>query len=78
MMLAFVLINAEIGKEREVLKELRSMEGIKEANVVYGVYDLIAKVETGNKERLKEVVAWKIHNLNDVVSTLPIIVTKSV
>lgn len=42
---AFVLINSEIGAEEEVLNTLRSMESVKEAYIVYGVYDIIARVE---------------------------------
>ena len=45
MPIAFVLINAEIGSEADVLKELRKVEGVEEAYSVYGVYDVIAKVK---------------------------------
>ncbi|MEM2905906.1 MAG: hypothetical protein QW057_08640 [Candidatus Bathyarchaeia archaeon] len=43
--MAFVLINAEIGEEVEVLKALRKLENVKEAYLIYGVYDIIARVE---------------------------------
>ncbi|MEM3027772.1 MAG: Lrp/AsnC ligand binding domain-containing protein [Candidatus Bathyarchaeia archaeon] len=43
--LAFVLINAEIGEEAQVLKALRRIENVKEAYLIYGVYDIIARVE---------------------------------
>ena len=36
---AFVLINTEIGSEEEVATELRKLENVREAYVVYGVYD---------------------------------------
>ncbi len=39
---AFVLINAEIGSEDEVLKQLKSLPNVKESYVVYGVYDIVA------------------------------------
>lgn len=45
MPLAFVLLNAEIGDEVEVLKALKRLENVKEAYLIYGVYDIIARVE---------------------------------
>ncbi len=46
---AFVLINTEIGAEEEVVNELKKIPYIKEAHVVYGVYDIVAKVEYRGK-----------------------------
>lgn len=42
---AFVLINSEIGAEEEVLRNLKKFESVKEAYIVYGVYDIVARVE---------------------------------
>ncbi len=76
MPLAFVLINAEIGSEDEVLKELRKMPNVKESYTVYGVYDVVAKVEAETMDKLKEVVTWKVRRLNKVRSTLTMIVVE--
>lgn len=74
MPLAFVLINAEIGSEGEILKELRKMEHVKEAYLVYGVYDIVAKVEADTMDKLKEFTSFKVRRLNKVRSTLTMIV----
>jgi DNA-binding Lrp family transcriptional regulator len=74
--LAFVLINAEIGSEDEVLKEMKSVPYVKEAYVVYGVYDIVAKVEAESMDKLKEIVTWKIRRLPNVRSTLTMIVVE--
>lgn len=76
MPLAFVLINAEIGSEDEVLKELRKIANVKESYVVYGVYDVVAKVEAESMDKLKEIVTWKIRRLDKVRSTLTMIVVE--
>jgi len=75
---AFVLINVEPGNEENLLKDLKNIENIKEAYQIYGVYDMIAKVEAGNKEELKEIVAFKIRQLNNVRSTLTMIATEEI
>jgi len=76
MPVAFVLINAEIGGEEEVLKEIKKVEGVEEAHTVYGVYDIIAKIKAETMDKLKEVVTWHIRRINKVRSTLTMIVVE--
>jgi len=57
---AFVLINTEIGAEEEILDELKKVPNVKEAYVVYGLYDIVAKVEAESMNKLKEVISWRI------------------
>jgi len=77
MVLAYVLINSEIGKETELLKALKNIDGVKEVFNVYGVYDIIVKVEGKTVNELKEVVIAKIRQLNYVRSTLTMIVMEN-
>lgn len=77
MPLAFVLINTEIGTEDEILKALNKIANVKEAYLVYGVYDILAKVEADTMTRLKEVVTWKIRRLDKVRSTQTMIVMET-
>ena len=74
MATAFVLINAEIGAETEVLKDLKAITEVKEAHMVYGVYDIIARIETETMQDLKDSISWKIRRLDKVRSTLTMIV----
>jgi DNA-binding Lrp family transcriptional regulator len=76
MPVAFVLINAEIGSEEEVLNSLKSVEGVEEAYIVYGVYDIVAKIRADNMDKLKDVVTWHIRRLNKVRSSLTMIVVE--
>ena len=74
MAIAYVLVNADVGKENDVLRELKKTPSVKEAYFVYGVYDIVAKVETNDVRELKEVVVTKIRRLEYVRSTLTMIV----
>ncbi|MCP8310507.1 MAG: Lrp/AsnC ligand binding domain-containing protein, partial [Candidatus Methylarchaceae archaeon HK01M] len=74
---AFVLINADLGTERELLKELGKIEYVEEAHFVYGVYDIIAKISADSMEKVKETVAWNIRRLDKVRSMLTMIVIES-
>jgi len=69
-----VLINTEIGAEEEVVKQIKKLPAVKEAYLVYGVYDIVAKVEAETMDKLKEIVSWNIRRLEKVRSTLTMLV----
>ncbi len=70
---AFVLINAEVGNEQDLIKKLRSIPNVTEVHVVYGVYDVIAKVEADTMEKVKETITNSLRRLDNVRSTLTMI-----
>ena len=70
MPVAFVLINTEMGAENEVIKTLNKINDVKEAHVVYGVYDIIVKVEAKSSDELRNVITWSIRKQDKVRSTL--------
>lgn len=74
---AIVLINTDIGAEEEVLNQLSNLEGVKEAYIVYGVYDIVAKVEAETTEKLKEIVTSKIRKIPKVRSTLTMVIVET-
>lgn len=74
MVEAIVLINTDIGAEEDVLKELGNIEGVLEAYIVYGVYDIVAKVTAPSTEALKEIISSKIRKIDKVRSTLTMVV----
>jgi len=74
MPIAFVLINTEIGSESEVLAALKKIDAVEEAYMVYGVYDVVAKVKANTMDKLKEIVTWHVRRLDKVRSTLTMIV----
>ena len=71
---AFILINTETGSVRDVLKDLKKVEGVDEAFIVYGVYDIIAKVSAKSIDHLKEIVTLHIRRIDMVRQTLTMVV----
>ena len=71
---AYLLLNVETGTEEEMMRSLKLIEEVKEARMVYGVYDIIARVETVNMEEMKNVVNGRIRRLYRVRSTMTMIV----
>jgi DNA-binding Lrp family transcriptional regulator len=74
MPVSYVLINVEPGSEEEVLKEVRKVPNVKDCHRLYGLYDMIAKVEADSMDGLKEIITWKIRRLPGVRSTVTTIV----
>jgi len=76
MPLAIVLINAEVGSEDELLRELKNLNNVSEAYAVYGVYDIVAKVEAATMKELKEIITSRIRKLKNLRSSLTMMVTE--
>ena len=71
---AFLLISAVVGQEDQVIIDLQAIHEVKESYVVYGVYDVIAKVEAESMQHLKDVVGLRIRQLDSVRTTLTMVV----
>ena len=71
---ALMLLNTEIGSEADVLRELRKMANIEEALLVYGVYDIIVRIESSSMHELKQAVTWKIRKMDHVTATQTMII----
>jgi DNA-binding Lrp family transcriptional regulator len=67
---AYVFIECEHAKSKEVLDKLVKIGGVKEARIVTGPYDLIALVAASNFKVLGDVVISKIQLINHVKRTL--------
>ncbi len=74
MNVAFVLINTDLGADAEVGEALRKIDEVKEVYGVYGVYDIVVRIEADTLELLKDIISSKIRTLDNVKSTLTMIV----
>jgi DNA-binding Lrp family transcriptional regulator len=73
---AFVLIITDPAAMPEVLKKVKAVEGVEEAEMVYGIYDIVAKVKTETMERLKHIIAYNLRALPNVHSTQTVLVIR--
>jgi DNA-binding Lrp family transcriptional regulator len=74
MNLAYVLIHTDLNSEEKVTNDLNKIEEVKKVYEVYGVYDLIVRVEAKTLEKLKTVVSDSIRTIENIRSTLTMIV----
>ena len=73
---AYILLNTEIGAEKQVLKALQKVEGVEEAHSLWGVYDIIANVKAESMEELKDIITKRIEKIGKINSKLTMIITE--
>jgi anthranilate phosphoribosyltransferase len=69
MLSAYILINTAAGKEKEVLESLNSNASVVDVSIVYGQYDLIAKVFLDDASDLPSFIMEIIRPLDGITGT---------
>jgi len=69
MSIGFILIKAAHALEHEVYNKLLKVQQIIELQPLFGEYDLLAKIEAEDFEKLGEVVVSKIRSIEGVIDT---------
>ena len=67
---AYILIETSVGQAREVLASLRAMENVTEADIITGIYDLIALAEAEDMVALVDLVTAQVQNICGVERTI--------
>lgn len=70
MPVAFVLIDADVGKVRDILSELRKIERVVEVYGVTGPHDIVVKLQAEKFENVAEAVTQELHKISGVKNTL--------
>ena len=77
MTLAFVFVNCINDEQAEAAEKLvKDVQGVLEANLTTGIYDLILKVQADDEHQLEEVIK-SIKALSGVTSTMTSIIYKA-
>ncbi len=67
---AYVLVNCDLGSEEDIINDLKHIDSVKEVHGTFGAYDIIAKIENPERDKLRESIIWNIRKLEHVRSTL--------
>jgi len=67
---AFVLIETEVGKTREVVSALQKLNGIISVDTVTGPYDIIAILQGKSLNDIGDLVTGKIHPIPGISRTV--------
>ena len=71
--MAYVLITTATGKESSVIDSIRHLPELSEAHQLFGQYDVIARMETEDYDKLCDVVLQKIRSVPGVTGSRTLI-----
>lgn len=75
MVNAYILIEAEPGKIKEIADEVSKLKETKQACGVTGPYDVIAVVETEDIDKLGDLILKKIQKISGIRKTMSCLCT---
>ena len=67
---AYVMMNCDLGSEKDVIAILKKVDGMKEAHGTLGLYDIIAQIESSSDKDLQEIVTGVIRKMPKIHSTV--------
>ena len=74
--LAYVLFKVSSGTEREVAQKLTEFEEVMQADIIFGEYDVVAKMSTKDLDTLEEFVSEKVRTVPNVLVTSTMIISR--
>ncbi len=60
-------------EESEVLEQLRKMENVVDTQGTYGVYDIVARIESDSQSQLAHIISDQIRKISNINTTLTLI-----
>ena len=68
----YILVVTEVGKEHEVVREILKIEGVSEAQIVYGDFDILCKVDCEDWTSL-DIAITQIRKIKSIMRTMTLI-----
>ncbi|MFQ5440312.1 MAG: Lrp/AsnC ligand binding domain-containing protein [Nitrosopumilaceae archaeon] len=67
---AYVVIHCDRGEEFPILKSIVHIPEVKEADVVFGLYDVICKIESTDNSTLEKIITKAIRSIPHISSSI--------
>jgi DNA-binding Lrp family transcriptional regulator len=74
--LAYILFKVNSGTEREVCQKLIEFGEVIQADIIFGEYDVLAKIETQDLAELEAFVSEKVRTVQNVLVTSTMIISR--
>ena len=73
---AYVLFKVATGTERETCQKIADLDEVLTAGIVYGEYDLVAKIAVSTLPALDDFLSEKIRKIPSIILTSTMIVSR--
>ena len=67
---AYVLIETQVGKTKQVIKDIRGLQGVVSVDAVTGSYDAIAIVQGATPSDIGDLIVSKVHPIAGISRTV--------
>jgi DNA-binding Lrp family transcriptional regulator len=67
---AFILIETQVGRARQVAEALGSFDGVLSADVVTGTFDVVALIEAPDMTAIADLVTGRVQGIRGVLRTI--------
>lgn len=74
--MAYVLFKVSSGTEREVAQKLVEFDEVLQADIIFGEYDVIAKMSIKDLDSLENFVSEKVRTVPNVLVTSTMIISR--
>ena len=74
--LAYVLFKVNSGTEREVAQKLIEFDEVIQADIIFGDYDVVAKMATQDLDKLESFVSERVRAVPNVLVTSTMIISR--
>jgi DNA-binding Lrp family transcriptional regulator len=74
--LAYVMFKVSSGTEREVAQKLITFGEVKQADIIFGEYDVVAILQTESLDTLEDFVSDHVRNVPNVLVTSTMIISR--
>ena len=74
---AYILIETQVGRSRDTVSQLRSLDGVSSADIITGMFDIIALVEAEDMVAVAEIVTGRVQQIPGVQRTITCVATES-
>ena len=73
---AYVMMKVSSGSEREICKKIVEFDEVMDVSIVYGEFDIIAKVKVDELETLENFLSENLRNIPSIMLTSTMIVAR--
>jgi DNA-binding Lrp family transcriptional regulator len=73
---AYVVFKVSSGNEREVCQKIVTFDEVMQADIIFGEYDMIAKISAPDLNALENFLSQKLRNVPSVILTSTMIIVR--
>ena len=72
---AFVCIQCQNGKEKDIVQKLNKLSNV-ESHGTLGVYDIVATIQSDSLDSMRKIITDQVRKINGITSTITLLQTE--